>query len=68
MNVFELTRALVDIDSVTPNEEEVGVYLADYLRALAERTGGHVEILGPAGGDAIDAHGHGASVLRIARG
>ena len=24
MNVFELTRALVDIDSVTPNEEAVG--------------------------------------------
>jgi acetylornithine deacetylase len=46
MNVFELTRALVDIDSVTPNEEEVGVYLADYLRALAERTGGHVEMMG----------------------
>jgi acetylornithine deacetylase len=46
MNVFELTRALVDIDSVTPNEEAVGVYLADYLRALAERTGGHVETMG----------------------
>ncbi|HVO97992.1 MAG TPA: M20/M25/M40 family metallo-hydrolase [Bryobacteraceae bacterium] len=44
MNVFELTRALVDIDSVTPNEEEVGVYLAGYLRDLAERTGGHVEM------------------------
>src|SRR5208282_2342351 len=46
MNVFELTRALVDIDSVTPNEEEAGVYIADYLRELAERTGGHVEMLG----------------------
>src|SRR5580692_4996932 len=46
MNLFELTRALVDIDSVTPNEEEVGVYLADYLRELAERTGGHVEMMG----------------------
>jgi acetylornithine deacetylase len=46
MNVFELTRALVDIDSVTPNEEEAGVYLADYLRGLAERTGGHVETMG----------------------
>jgi acetylornithine deacetylase len=46
MNVFELTRALVDVDSVTPNEEEVGVYLADYLRGLAERTGGHVEMMG----------------------
>jgi len=45
MNVFELTRALVDIDSVTPNEEEVGVFLADYLRELAERTSGHVEMM-----------------------
>jgi acetylornithine deacetylase len=43
MNVFELTRALVDIDSVTPDEERVGVYLADYLSRLAERTGGRVE-------------------------
>jgi acetylornithine deacetylase len=44
MNVFELTRALVDIDSVTPNEEAVGHYLAAYLRVLAGRTGGTVEM------------------------
>jgi acetylornithine deacetylase len=43
MNVFELTRALVDIDSVTPNEEQMGVYLADYLAGLAGRTGGRIE-------------------------
>jgi acetylornithine deacetylase len=43
MNVCELTRALVDIDSVTPNEEGVGVFLADYLDGLARRTGGCVE-------------------------
>lgn len=43
MTVFELTRALVDIDSVTPNEEQVGVYLADYLTKFASRTGGRVE-------------------------
>jgi acetylornithine deacetylase len=43
MNVFELTRALVDIDSVTPNEEAVGVFLSDYLGKLASRTGGRVE-------------------------
>ena len=43
MNVFELTRALVDIDSVTPNEEQVGMYLADRLSRLASRTNGHVE-------------------------
>ncbi len=44
MNLFELTRALVDIDSVTPNEESVGAYLADYLRELAGRTSGCVEM------------------------
>src|ERR1700733_6172828 len=43
MNALELTRALIDIDSVTPNEEQVGVYLADYLSALAARTGGRRE-------------------------
>jgi len=43
MNVFELTRALVDIDSVTPNEEQVGVYLDNLLSELAARTGGRVE-------------------------
>ena len=43
MNAFELTRALIDIDSVTPHEEAVGVYLADYLSQLAARTGGRVE-------------------------
>lgn len=43
MTVFELTRALVDIDSVTPNEEAVGIYLTEYLSKLAARTGGRVE-------------------------
>jgi len=43
MTVFELTRALIDIDSVTPNEEAVGVYLAEYVSKLAGRTGGRVE-------------------------
>lgn len=43
MNVFELTRALIDIDSVTPNEERVGVFLSDHLSRLASRTGGRVE-------------------------
>ena len=44
MNLFELTRALVDVESITPNEERVGAYLADYLRELAGRTGGVVEV------------------------
>jgi acetylornithine deacetylase len=43
MNAFELTRALIDIDSVTPNEERVGDFLFDYLNALAGRTGGRAE-------------------------
>src|SRR5271169_1010644 len=43
MDVFELTRAVVDIDSVTPNEEQVGVFLFDYLAKFAARTGGRVE-------------------------
>jgi acetylornithine deacetylase len=43
MDVFELTRALVDIDSITPNEERVGLFLFGYLSRLAERTGGQVE-------------------------
>jgi acetylornithine deacetylase len=43
MNVFELTRALIDIDSVTPNEEEAGNYLAAYLQSLVARTDGIVE-------------------------
>ena len=43
MDVFQLTRALVDIDSVTPNEEPVGLFLFGYLSRLAERTAGQVE-------------------------
>ena len=43
MNAFELTRALIDIESVTPNEERVGDYLFDYLSKLAARTNGRVE-------------------------
>jgi len=43
MDPFQLTRALVDIDSVTPNEEKVGLFLFDYLKEIAARTGGRVE-------------------------
>ena len=35
MNVFELTRALVDIESITNNEERVGNFLWEYLAPLA---------------------------------
>ena len=43
MNVFELTRALVDIESITENEERVGNALFAHLSELAARHGGHVE-------------------------
>ena len=43
MNVFELTRALVDIESITENEERVGEMLFAQLSALAASHDGHVE-------------------------
>lgn len=45
MKVFDLTRALIDIPSVTNQEKEVGSYLLDRLAGLAARTGGRVERL-----------------------
>src|SRR5579883_2868719 len=43
MHVFELTRALIDIESVTPNEKAVGEFLYRYLSDRAAATGGTVE-------------------------
>ena len=43
MNIVELTRRLVDIESITGNELEVGSYLFDCLSSLAKSTGGAVE-------------------------
>src|SRR5262249_45354402 len=44
MNLFELTRALVDIDSVTEREKQVGDLLFEQLSALAARyAGGQIE-------------------------
>lgn len=43
MDLFQLTRTLIDIDSVTPNEEQVGLFLFDHLAELTARTGGRVE-------------------------
>src|SRR5271165_6074582 len=43
MNVFELTRTLVDIESITGNEMGVGDYLFAHLSEMAARTGGRVE-------------------------
>jgi acetylornithine deacetylase len=43
MSVFELTRALVDIESVTGNEKHVGDYLLAHLSSLAANHAGQVE-------------------------
>jgi acetylornithine deacetylase len=43
MSLFELTRALVDIESVTNNEKQVGDYLFAHLSALASRYEGQIE-------------------------
>ncbi len=44
MNLFELTRALIDIESITNNEERVGQFLYALLGPLAERFGGTLEM------------------------
>jgi acetylornithine deacetylase len=43
MHVFDLTRALIDIPSVTPEEEQVGQYLYDYLSRLCATYNGVAE-------------------------
>jgi len=43
VNLFELTRALVDIDSTTNHEKQVGDFLFAYLSALASSYQGHFE-------------------------
>ena len=43
MHAFQLTRSLIDIDSVTPNEAEIGQFLFEYLRPLADRFDGRIE-------------------------
>ena len=43
MRVYELTRSLVDIESVTENEGQVASHLYDELARIAARTGGCVE-------------------------
>lgn len=43
MHVFELTRELIDIPSVTPDEAEVGKYLYAYLQRLCADYKGCVE-------------------------
>jgi acetylornithine deacetylase len=43
MDVFDITRALIDIESMTGNERDVGLWLKACLGALAARFGGAVE-------------------------
>jgi acetylornithine deacetylase len=43
MHVFELTRALIDIPSITPEEEQVGQYLYEHLSRLCADYNGVVE-------------------------
>ena len=43
MDAFKLTRSLIDIESVTPNERAIGKFLFEHLRPLAARHGGSIE-------------------------
>jgi len=43
MELNQLTRSLVDIESITENERAVGEFLYDYLRPIASRYGGELE-------------------------
>src|SRR3989441_6984520 len=43
MNLFELTRALVDIESTTNHEKHVGDYVFAHLSAIAARHNGQIE-------------------------
>ena len=43
MDLFRLTRGLIDIESITNNEKQVASCLLEYLSALAEHTGGLAE-------------------------
>lgn len=45
MNLFELTRTLVDIESITGNEEQVGRFLFSQLSELCADTDGRVEVM-----------------------
>lgn len=45
MNVFELTRALVDVESITENEEQIGHVLFDHVSEMASRFGGQAELI-----------------------
>jgi acetylornithine deacetylase len=43
MELFELARRLIDIESITPNESAVGDFLWEQLNSLAKQFGGSAE-------------------------
>lgn len=43
MNIFELTRALVDVESISGNEERMGNVLFEHVSELASKYAGHAE-------------------------
>lgn len=43
MDVFQLTRSFIDIESIAPHESAFGSFLYAHLRTLAERHAGQVE-------------------------
>ena len=43
MNLFELTRTLIDLESITGNERQVGIFLNDLLASLAAKHSGRAE-------------------------
>src|SRR3984893_18243031 len=45
MHPFEMTRALIDMESITENEKQVGEYLLHYLSGLAAGSDGRVEAM-----------------------
>jgi acetylornithine deacetylase len=45
MNLFEFTRALVDIESITGNEEQMGHALFAHLSEMTARHGGQAELI-----------------------
>src|SRR6202140_4328364 len=45
MHPFEMTRALIDVESITENEKQVGEYLLHYLSGLAVRSDGKAEAM-----------------------
>jgi acetylornithine deacetylase len=45
MHPFEMTRELIDIESITENEKQVGEYLLRYLSSLAAGSDGRAETM-----------------------